>query len=102
MVLIMLLLIIKASSSCSIDADCPFNSYCNGGVCSCINGYILDCTISAGYVGDNTVLGPFVVNTPSYFILQSEIDKDISYDIYLILSSNIIFPNYFNAQLMAD
>lgn len=65
---------LSAQAACSVNSDCTTtfpNSACLNRYCSCVTGYVFDCSTAAISISpQNSALTPLASGRPNYFILD--------------------------------
>ena len=81
--LLLFCLLPSTQQQCALNctASTP-NAYCSSeGYCTCTLGYIFSCNTPATIATDNSYLRPLTASRPYYYIMQSELGKELEYTV---------------------
>lgn len=80
---------------------CPLNSICKSTYCSCLSGFVFDCNYPATTPGTNSIITLFP-GIASYLLLSSEIEKELGFNINVVLPNGLNIMNTLTATTFID
>lgn len=78
------------------------NTYCPNGFCQCQSGFIFNCSTSATQLPTSATTISLNSNVPSYWILQSQIETTLEYEITMTDLANSDMNSVYQIQAYVD